>query len=227
MNDQFPTKEIRKLGYEHIAVNGQKGYHGVATLSRIPFSKTSQKSFCGKGDSRHVATTLADDIEIHNFYVPAGGDEPDRDKNEKFDHKLNFLTEMTTWFGNKKSKKKNKMVLVGDLNIAPLESDVWSHKQLLKVVSHTPLEVEHLDGVMKSHNWLDVTRKEMPEPEQVFTWWSYRSADWTKNDRGRRLDHIWVSQALAERARDIEVVRAARSWPRPSDHAPVLMSLEI
>lgn len=226
-NDQFPAKDIRKMGFEHIAVNGQKGYHGVATLSRIPLKKVSRRGFCDKGDARHIVTTLADDIDIHNFYVPAGGDVPDPTKNEKFDHKLNFLNEMAAWFGGKKSKKKNKLVLVGDLNIAPLESDVWSHKQLQKVVSHTPVEVAHLERVRQSHDWLDVTRRQIPEPQPVFTWWSYRSADWTKNDRGRRLDHIWVSPALAGRARNIEVVRGARSWPRPSDHAPVLMSLDL
>jgi exodeoxyribonuclease-3 len=159
--------------------------------------------------------------------VPAGGDIPDPDENDKFAHKLDFLKEMTDWFKKRKGKKKNKYVLLGDLNIAPLEHDVWSHKQLLKVVSHTPVEVEHLAEVQKSHSWIDVAREEFPEPEKIFTWWSYRSPDWTKNDRGRRLDHIWVTPALEGRARDIDIVRKARSWKRPSDHVPVLMTLDV
>ena len=226
-NDQFPEKFFRKLGYEHIALNGQKGYHGVATVSRIPFDTVSVKEFCGKGDSRHIMTRICGDVDVHNFYVPAGGDVPDRDANEKFDHKLNFLTEMTAWFKGKRNKTTNKFVLVGDLNIAPLESDVWSHKQLLKVVSHTPIEVEHLADVQAAHKWVDAMREDIPEPEKVFTWWSYRSPDWTKNDRGRRLDHIWVTPALKDAVGDIHVVRDARSWERPSDHVPVLATLRV
>ena len=226
-DDQFPLKDIRKLGYEYVALNGQKGYHGVATLSRLPFSKISKKEFCNKGDSRHVSVTVADDIELHNFYVPSGGDVPDRRQNDKFDHKLNFMKEMTSWFKGRHNKKENKFVLVGDLNVAPCESDVWSHKQLLNVVSHTPIEVEHLNEVISSHNWVDVARRETPEPEPLFTWWSYRSPDWTKNNRGRRLDHIWVTPALNERSGKLEIHKDARSWIKPSDHVPVLMSLAV
>lgn len=226
-NDQFPEKFFRGLGYEHFAINGQKGYHGVATISRVPFDAVKTKEFCGKGDSRHISTSVKGGVEIHNFYVPAGGDIPDTEKNEKFAHKLDFLTEMTGWFKGRKGKKTNKLVLLGDLNIAPLEHDVWSHKQLLKVVSHTPVEVAHLADVQSSHSWIDVTRSEKPEPEKLYTWWSYRSPDWTKNDRGRRLDHIWVTPALEKHASDIEIVRDARSWERPSDHVPVLMTLKV
>jgi len=224
-DDSFPLKSLRRLGFEHAAVNGQKGYHGVATLSRLPFSHVSKRGFCNKGDSRHVAVTIADGVVIHNFYVPSGGDVPDPEENEKFAHKLAFLKEMTAWFKTFKGKRANKHVLAGDLNIAPLESDVWSHKQLLDVVSHTPIEVEHLKDVQRSHAWIDVTRRLRPEPERIYTWWSYRSPDWTRNDRGRRLDHIWVTPALSERARDIEVVREARGWDRPSDHVPVILRL--
>ena len=93
-------------------------------------------------------------------------------------------------------------MLVGDLNVAPHEHDVWSHKQLLNIVSHTPIECEKLLGVKARGNWIDVARARIPEPEKVYTWWSYRAADWTLSDRGRRLDHIWVSQALGDRVSD-------------------------
>lgn len=226
-DDQFPLKAFRELGFDNFAINGQKGYHGVATVSRLPLTATPKMKFCNTGQARHVAVTVADDIVIHNFYVPAGGDIPDPDENDKFAHKLDFLKEMAAWFKKRKDKKKNKYILLGDLNIAPLEHDVWSHKQLLKVVSHTPVEVEHLAEVQKSHSWIDVARQQVPEPEKIFTWWSYRSPDWTKNDRGRRLDHIWVTPALAGRARDVDIVRQARSWKRPSDHVPVIMTLDV
>lgn len=119
------------------------------------------------------------------------------------------------------------MVLVGDLNVAPLEHDVWSHKQLLKVVSHTPVEVDHLDAVAKSHNWIDVMRRFVPEHEKLYSWWSYRARDWAASDRGRRLDHIWVTPALEDAPVSMHVVKEARGWDKASDHAPVVAELAI
>lgn len=228
VDELFPGEAFTELGYAHHAIKGQKAYHGVATLSRLPIVKSTSHNFCDKGDARHVAATLENGVEIHNFYVPAGGDEPDTEKNEKFAHKLQFLKEMEAYFGKRKNKKKNKLVVVGDLNIAPLEHDVWSHKQLLKVVSHTPIEVEHLNAVMASHDWLDVTRKFVPDSEKLYSWWSYRAKDWAVADRGRRLDHIWVTPALAETPISSSIIRDARGWdPKPSDHAPVMASFDL
>jgi exodeoxyribonuclease-3 len=226
-DDLFPFKPFAELGYTHTALNGQKGYHGVAVLSRVPFDKHLTKEFCGKQDSRHVCVFLEDGTEIHNLYVPAGGDVPDPEENEKFAHKLQFMEELTAHFKKRKGKAKNRMVLLGDLNIAPFEHDVWSHKQMLKVVSHTPVEIDLMDGLRKSHDWVDVTREERPEPEKVYTWWSYRAKDWDVSDRGRRLDHIWVTPALGDRARNVRILREARGWERPSDHVPLLMDLDV
>lgn len=227
-NDDFPSKFFHDHGYTHQAVHGQKGYHGVAILSRLPFSETSKRDFCGKGDARHVSVMLegtlgqTEPVHVHNFYVPAGGDEPNPDVNEKFAHKLAFLKEMTGWFSDQKADGEKPMILVGDLNIAPLENDVWSHKQLLRVVSHTPVEVEHLAEVQTSHDWIDAIRTEIPEETKLFTWWSYRAKDWRAADRGRRLDHIWVTPQLAENYRGIEVIKDARGWEKPSDHVPIV-----
>lgn len=226
-NDLFPYDAFNELGYTHQAVNGQKGYHGVATVSKVPFAKTHAKEFCKKGDTRHVSVTLEDGLEVHNFYVPAGGDVPDPEVNDKFQHKLDFLKEMTAWYKGRKNKKQNRMVLVGDLNIAPLEHDVWSHKKLLKVVSHTPIEVEHLAAVQKSHSWIDITRDQTPEPEKLYTWWSYRSSDWNVADKGRRLDHIWVTPALKDAVGPVEILREARGWERPSDHVPLMTTVKL
>src|SRR5215216_976819 len=99
-DDKFPLKRFKRLGYEHVALNGQKGYHGVVVLSRFPFESHSTEGFCGKTDCRHVAVTLGeraglrDPLTLHNFYVPAGGDTPDPEVNPKFAHKLSFLDEM-------------------------------------------------------------------------------------------------------------------------------------
>ena len=121
----------------------------------------------------------------------------------------------------------DRHILVGDLNVAPHENDVWSHKQLLKVVSHTPIECEKLLAAQASGEWVDVARDRIPLSEKVYTWWSYRAADWTVGDRGRRLDHIWVSRALRDGVSDFRITRDARSWERPSDHVPVTVTMEV
>ena len=221
-NDQFPEKQFRKLGYEHIAVHGQKGYHGVATVSKIPLVDVSSTDYCDMGDTRHLVTGLKlgnRNLRVHNFYVPAGGDEPDVAKNPKFDHKLKFLEEMLALRANDEGAEN---ILVGDLNIAPHENDVWSHKQLLKVVSHTPVETEFLDRIRDTGGWLDLVRHKIPLEERLYTWWSYRSRDWSAADKGRRLDHIWSAPTLANDLVDVSVLREARGWEKPSDHVPVI-----
>jgi exodeoxyribonuclease-3 len=224
-DELFPEDDIRAIGYEHIAFAGMKSYNGVAILSRVPLEMVHTLNWCGKEDCRHIAATLPGGIELHNFYVPAGGNEADREKNEKFGYKLDFLDEMTGWFSTNRSAR-DKMILVGDLNIAPLETDVWSHKQLLKVVSHTPVEVEKLGQVQDSVEWIDAVRHVIPPAERLYSWWSYRAKDWTAANRGRRLDHIWVTPPLADAIRTADVVRDARSWEKPSDHAPVMVDFE-
>jgi exodeoxyribonuclease-3 len=228
-NAEFPTADFRSLGYEHFAINGQKGYHGVAIVSKHPIQLLEMRDFCEKGDARHISVGLANGdapLIVHNFYVPAGGDEPDADSNPKFAHKLDFLDEMAAWIARDRVTD-GRVLLVGDLNIAPLEHDVWSHKALLQVVSHTPIEVEKLDAVFRAGPWIDAMRRFVPHDEKLYTWWSYRASDWTKSDRGRRLDHILVSEALSNALENLSVLREARSWTRPSDHVPVTISLAL
>ncbi|MGH6931832.1 MAG: exodeoxyribonuclease III, partial [Dongiaceae bacterium] len=112
-----------------------------------------------------------------------------------------------------------------DLNIAPLATDVWSHSQLLDVVSHTPVEVERFRRLQASRHWHDAVRHFIPPSEQLYSWWSYRARDWDSSDRGRRLDHAWVTPALAPALRSATVLREARGWAAPSDHAPVIVDL--
>lgn len=226
-NGSFPAKAFHKMGYEHLAVHGQKGYHGVATVSKRPIIEQHSRDYCQMGDTRHIATVLESDIgpiRLHNFYVPAGGDVPDIEKNPKFDHKLKFLEEM-----NQISADEDGMpsILVGDLNIAPLETDVWSHKQLLKVVSHTPIETDGMKALQKNGGWVDLIRQHIPPEENIYTWWSYRSPSWDTSDKGRRLDHIWSSPKIAEKLQNLTVLREARGWEKPSDHVPVIAELAI
>ncbi len=217
---QFPHEAFRALGYDHIAINGQKGYHGVATVSRIPFRDFSKHDWQDNGEARHIGVELLGDgkgMIVENVYVPAGGDIPDREQNPKFGQKLDFIGRMTRWA----ESVDRPTLIVGDFNVAPLESDVWSHKQLLKVVSHTPIEVETLQRFMDAHGWVDIGREHIRAPERYYSWWSYRAKDWTKGDRGRRLDHMWASPDLARQATGHHVLEDARSWDKPSDHVPL------
>jgi len=225
---QFPSAALHEAGYHHICDKGQSGYHGVAIISKLPFAQTSMRDFCGKQDARHVSVRLqGPDVTIHNFYVPAGGDEPDPDINEKFAHKISFLDEMTSWFSDRSAHEKGAGILVGDLNIAPLEHDVWSHRQLLKVVSHTPVEVERLLGVMAAGQWSDSMRKIIDPSEKLYTWWSYRGRDWEASNRGRRLDHIWSRGGIENAVTAIKVRKDCRGWERASDHVPVIADFNI
>jgi len=220
----FPHNDIAALGYAHQAVYGQKGYHGVAILSRLPFDRPTRREWWGKAESRHLSVRLPGNIVLHNFYVPAGGDIPDADENPKFAHKLGFLDEVSAWFRD--TRQPARQILLGDLNIAPLESDVWSHKKLLHIVSHTPIEVEKLGILAASRKWVDAVRRFIPPDEKLYSWWSYRARDWEAADRGRRLDHIWVSPKLAPALSDAHILRRVRGWTKPSDHAPVIVDLD-
>lgn len=226
IDDAFPAKAFRKMGYEHQVLNGQKGYHGVAVVSKQPIERIEARNFCEKGDSRHLHVKIPGDIELHNFYVPAGGDIPDPAVNDKFAHKLQFIEEMETCFGTRSDKASARAILVGDLNVAPLEHDVWSHKQLLNVVSHTPAETERFNRMHGAFDWVDVTRRYVPHDEKIYSWWSYRNQDWKKSDRGRRLDHFWVSRALNDAVSSHTIVKSARAWKRPSDHVPVVVTVD-
>jgi exodeoxyribonuclease-3 len=219
----FPREACEALGYRHMLVHGMKGYNGVAILSRTPFRSPATRSWCARSDCRHAIVELEGGIELHNIYVPAGGDVADPEANPKFAHKLQFLDEVTAWFAAERDANR-PIIAVGDLNIAPLESDVWSHKQLLSVVSHTPVEVERLEALRRAAGFVDAVRHFVPPPERLYSWWSYRARDWAASDRGRRLDHVWVTPALVGTLGEGRILRDCRGWEKASDHVPVTVT---
>ncbi|MFT9099447.1 MAG: exodeoxyribonuclease III [Zymomonas mobilis subsp. pomaceae] len=219
-NAVFPAVFFKELGYIYQAIHGQPSYNGVAILSRVPFceSETIKYDWQNNQEARHIGIKLANGVRLENVYIPAGGDIPDRDINPKFGQKLDFITRMTKW----SSSLEQPTILVGDFNIAPLESDVWSHRQLLNVVSHTAVEIAHLAQFQASHDWIDLGRHFHAAPKRLYTWWSYRAKDWTVSDRGRRLDHMWASPSLIDKAIAHRVCESCRNWIKPSDHVPLL-----
>ena len=221
--EKIPTEAFKALGYHHMVARGQKGYNGVAILSKLPMEDAGSHDWAGLGHARHVVGRLENGVEIHNHYIPAGGDVPDREVNEKFGQKLDYLTELRDAF---RANAPKKSILVGDLNIAPREDDVWDHKKLLKVVSHTPIEVEHFEDTREAGKWVDVTRADIPDG-RLYSWWSYRARDWDAADKGRRLDHIWATPDISGAASGSRILRAARGWEKPSDHAPIFATFDL
>ncbi len=223
----FPLDWFSERGFPHAALKGQKGHHGVAILSRAELTNIKSHDWCKKGDARHISAEIISangrKVVLHNFYVPAGGDVPDPEINDKFAHKLRFLDEMAAW----SKALDGPAILVGDLNVAPGEWDVWSHKQLLRIVSHTPPETERLQTVVSAHGWVDAVRTEIPEPEPVYTWWSYRAREWRTSNKGRRLDHVWLSPGLEKNVSGLRILKDARDWQRASDHVPIIFNLKI
>jgi len=222
----FPSSPLRKLGYEHIVLNGKFGHHGVAVLSKRPLSNVVIERTADIDEPRHIAATVTfagAPLWLHNFYVPAGGDPPDLAVNPRFVAKMAFLEALLPW--SAKVGSEGRAVLVGDLNIAPLPDDVWSHTALLKEVGHSPMETDLLTRIQAAGGWVDAVRKVRPVPEKVFTWWSYRAKDWKAANRGRRLDHLWVTADLDGSLAAVEVRPETRDWERPSDHVPIVATL--
>ena len=218
----FPENDIKALGYSELLICGQKSYNGVALASRRPIEEQGRQIWCGKDDKRHLWARVAG-VDIHCFYVPSGGPIPDPERNDKFAHKLSFLEEMKQWAAAE--AKGRPLLLLGDLNVAPLEKDVWNHKKLLRSVGHTPGESEAMGAVIEAGHFIDVGRHFVPETEPLYTWWGYRFAAAFERDYGWRLDHIWATQQMSKRLENLTIFKEARAWERPSDHVPVIVDI--
>jgi len=226
---EFPREAFVQAGLPYLKINGQKGWHGVAMASKYPIVDAPPLDVCREGHAR-ACSGIVMGIEIHNFYVPAGGDIPNRTLNPKFDHKLDFFERLTGIMAAR--DPADALLIAGDFNIAPGEHDVWNHRVMSKIVSHTPVEIEALHDLQSSLGFIDLARQANPEPEKLFSWWSYRAADFRVSNRGLRLDHIWVSPGLRSAAYGSNRASArihtdVRGWERPSDHAPVSVDLML
>lgn len=225
---KFPEDVFNHAGFPNQHLWGMKSYNGLAILSKTPFISTKRYSRCNKNDCRHISVQL-EKFELHNLYIPSGGagaDEPDPFDNPKYQHKLDFVDELSEWFPRLYSPK-DRLIAVGDFNIAPFEQDVWSHRQLLNIISHTPAETSRLNAMRLALDWIDTGRYFIPMEKKSYTWWSYRNRDWKKSNRGRRLDHIWATSPLKDSLKAYDVLTHARDFEKPSDHAPVILDLDF
>ena len=215
---EFPSQPFIDAGYPYFRIAGQKGWHGVAIASRLPIEDAPALDVCRESHARCVGAVVAG-VEIQNFYIPAGGDVPDAQINAKFAHKLDFIARLTALMAAR--DRRAPLVICGDLNVAPGEFDVFDHKFMTKVVSHTPIEIAAMAALQDSLDFVDLVRKAVPDPQKLFSWWSYRAADFRASNRGLRLDHIWATPGLAETSTAARVHDDVRDWQKPSDHAPV------
>ena len=219
-NNSFPTNFFEKKDYKCF-LNGMRSYNGVAIISKEQPKEFFCHDYCEKNDARHIEVEIGG-YKIHSVYVPAGGEEPNAATNKKFQHKLDFLDRLSEFVTD---RKNDNMVLCGDLNVAPYEDDVWSHKQLKNVVSHTDIERKKLLKILKNGKMHDMIRKFINPPQNIYTWWSYRSPNFKKNNRGRRLDHIWCSELASSNVINAKILDKFRSDKRPSDHVPILIHI--
>ena len=219
IDKDFPNKKFTELGYFSYFF-GIPSYNGVAILSKEKLINIEKQGICNKLDAR-ILSAKTSDFDILSVYVPAGGDIPDPHVNPKFKHKLLFLDEL-----NQLLKTKKKIIVCGDLNVAPYKDDVWSHKSLINVVSHTEIEREKLKKILEDCNLIDAVRYFVNPPQNIYTWWSYRSPNYKINNRGRRLDHIWVSKQIKNKLVSSKILDKYRSKDKPSDHVPVCLEMK-
>ena len=226
---EFPVQAFIDMGLPHLRIAGQKGWHGVAIASRLPIEDAPILDLCREKHARVVGGVIAG-VEIQNFYIPAGGDIPDRAENPTFDHKLDFYERLSAQTARRDPRQP--LIVTGDLNVAPGEFDVWNHRYMSKVVSHTPAEIEAFGKLMTSLDFIDIVREAYPQPQKLASWWSYRAADFRQSDRGLRLDHLLLSPGLRDAAWRLGAPSArihddVREWEKPSDHAPVSVDLGL
>ncbi|MDX1443771.1 MAG: exodeoxyribonuclease III [Gammaproteobacteria bacterium] len=217
-DDKFPVDELREAGY-HVDFYGQKTYNGVALLSREP-GEDIVKGMPGLEDpqARVIIGTFGG-VRVANLYVPNGSEVG----SEKYDYKLGWLDYLSGVLADER-KQHDRMVVMGDFNIAPADADVhdpeeWRGKILFSEPEHAALK-KILDlGFTDSYRLFE------QEPD-TFSWWDYRAAGFRRN-RGLRIDLLLLSDALREKCEASWIDREPRTWERPSDHAPVLVNITM
>lgn len=215
VDEKFPAARLRAIGYPHIETVGERAYNGVAMISKRPLIDVEKKLPGDRSDaqSRMIAATI-DGIRVVNVYGPHGTSQG----TPKYQFKLDWLGRLRKYF-DKKFSTADDVVLVGDLNVAPHELDVWSVPAWRGKLHFTKAERDAIQEV-KKWGFVDVFRQ-INGDEQEFSWWSNFRNDFEK-DRGLRIDHVWASPPLAERCTDCWIDKVPRAWDHPSDHAPVI-----
>ena len=219
-DEKFPVAALEEAGY-HSAVFGQKTYNGVAILSRSP-ARNVVKNIVGFADeqSRVITATLdlpAGEIRVVNGYF-VNGQEPGSDK---FEYKMKWLEGLRHWLRDELAAHPN-LVLLGDFNITADDRDTYDPEGLRETIHHTTEERQHFQALIDL-GLTDAFRM-FEQPEKSYSWWDYREFAFRRN-RGLRIDHVLVSEALKARVASCAIDKLPRKNERPSDHAPVVLEL--
>ena len=218
VTEAFDAEAFRELGFDTIA-SGQKTYNGVAVVSRVPASEPVF-DFPGFDDpQRRILAATVDGIRVINLYVPNGSSVG----SEKYEYKLGWLAALRD-FLELELKTHEKLVVLGDFNIAPDDRDVHNPEKWGDDILCSPAERAALQSLLDL-GLSDVFRQ-FEQPEQTFSWWDYRAAGFRRN-AGLRIDLILASAALASQCSASYVDREPRTWERPSDHAPVVADFSV
>ena len=215
----FPKETFQELGYNAV-YSGQKTYNGVAILTKEKSQLTCSDLITDLPDfvdpQRRIMSLVINDIRVINAYFP-NGQAPGTDK---FAYKLEWLTALTTWLTSE-LKKNPYVVLLGDFNIAPEDRDVrypeqWEGQNLVSPEERLAFQTLEALGLKDAFRLFD-------QAEKIYSWWDYRMMAFRRN-AGLRIDHILVSEKLAQQCTECFIDKVPRSWERPSDHAPVVAS---
>jgi exodeoxyribonuclease III len=217
--ESFPLLAIRSLGY-HAAVHGQKTYNGVAVLSRSE-PEAVERGFGDGGDDSHarLVATRVGDVHVVSAYVPNGQEVG----SEKWAHKLDWLGRLRAWL-DRRFARTDLVALCGDFNVAPEARDVHDPAEWERSVLFHPEARAALEHV-RAWGLVDALRLHHEAPG-LYTWWDYRMLAFPRN-RGLRIDHVLLSQPLAARCRSATIDRNERKGKLPSDHAPVVVELDV
>jgi exodeoxyribonuclease-3 len=221
-DDKFPLQALAEAGYPHCAVFGQKTYNGVAIISRTPLREVVRNIEGFEDEQSRVIAATVDHPQhgalrvINGYFV--NGQEPG---SEKFAYKMQWLQGLQAYVASQ-LQHHPRLVLLGDFNIAPEDRDSYDPVGLADTIHHTQEERAHFQGLL-ALGLVDGFRL-FDHPEKTFSWWDYRMLGFQKN-RGLRIDHILVSEALRTAVTACAVDRTPRKWKQPSDHAPVTVDL--
>lgn len=218
VTEKFPVDELREAGYHGVA-NGQKTYNGVAVISRS-VANDNVTDFPGFDDSqRRILASTIDGVRVVNLYVPNGSSVG----SEKYDYKLNWLAALKGFLDDE-LRAHEKLVVLGDFNIAPDDRDVHDPEKWGEDILCSPKERAAYQALIDL-GLTDVFRK-FDQPENTFSWWDYRAAGFRRN-AGLRIDLILASETLSNVCEKSYVDREPRSWERPSDHTPVVAEFAL
>ncbi len=217
-NELFPYEEFEKLSYE-VAVFGQKRFNGVATASRFPFEAIETNIVGNERGQKRTILTKIQGITIINSYFP-NGQSPE---SEHFQYKLEFIRGFREYLDAHFTTEKDKLIIVGDFNVAMEERDVYSPEEMEGKIGFHPMEREALEYL---YQWGFIDAFRMFNQEKAFSWWDYRAFAFRRN-MGLRIDYIWISKALKDKCIDCYIDRDERKKQKPSDHAPVVAVFEL